>query len=104
MMQKAMSIKAGMKSSSSSFYHFSISKISSNLSSVGIYLGRHPEDISVSANVLMHLEYEHITVMPKGSTGFETPILEEDEVDVISDGLLLSALVGSISEVDNSRG
>jgi hypothetical protein len=31
----------------------------------------------------------------------ETPIVEEDEVDVISDGqLLLSALVGGISEVD----
>jgi hypothetical protein len=31
----------------------------------------------------------------------ETPIVEEDEVDVISDGqLLLSVLVGGISEVD----
>jgi hypothetical protein len=104
MMQKAMRLKAGMKSSSSSFSHFSNSKISSNLSSVGISLGRHPEDILVSANVLRHLEYKHITVMPKGSTGFETPILEEDEVDVSSYGRLLSALVGSISEVGNSRG
>jgi hypothetical protein len=33
-------------------------------------------------------------------TRLETPILEEEEVDVISDGRLLSALVGSISEVD----
>jgi hypothetical protein len=45
------------------------------------------------------LEHEHLTVAPKVLTGLETPILEE-EVDVISDGRLLSALVGSISEVD----
>jgi hypothetical protein len=107
MMQKAMRLKAaknldtlGMNISSSSFVNFSDSKISSNLSSVSISLGRHPEDISVSTNVLRHLEHERITVMPKASTGLETPILEEEEVDVISDGHLLSALVGSISEVD----
>jgi hypothetical protein len=107
MMQKAMRRKAvknldtsGMKSSSASFILFSDSKISSNLSSVGVSLGSHPEHISVSANVLRHLEHEHLTVISKTSTGLETPIVEEDEVDVISDGQLLSAIVGSISEVD----
>jgi hypothetical protein len=34
------------------------------------------------------------------STGHETPILEVEEADVISDGQLLSALVGCIAEVD----
>jgi hypothetical protein len=47
------------------------------------------------------LEHESLTVSPKVLTVLETPILEEEEeVDVISDGRLLSALVGSISEVD----
>jgi hypothetical protein len=46
------------------------------------------------------LEHERLTISPKVSTGLETPILEEEEVDVISDGRLLFALVGSISEVD----
>jgi hypothetical protein len=47
------------------------------------------------------LEHERLTVYPKVSTVLETPILEEEEeVDVISDGRLLSSLVGSISEVD----
>jgi hypothetical protein len=107
MMQKAMRGKAtknldsdGMSSSFTSFTTFSDSKISSNLGRVGISLGRRPEDISVSANVLRHLEHERISLVPKASTGLETPILEEEEVDVISDGHLVLALVGSILEVD----
>jgi hypothetical protein len=70
------------------------------LGSIGVSLGRNPDDISVLANVLRHLEHEHLTVSPKVSTRLETTILEEEEVDVISDGRLLSALVGSILEVD----
>jgi hypothetical protein len=45
------------------------------------------------------LEHERLTVSPKASTRLETPIVEEDEVDDISDGRLLSALVGGILEV-----
>jgi hypothetical protein len=107
MMQKAVRLKAvknlddsGTKSSSSSFINFSNTRISSNFGSIGVSLGQNPDDISVSANILKHLEHERLTVAPKVSTGLETPILEEEEVDVISDGQLLSALVGSISEVD----
>jgi hypothetical protein len=107
MMQKAMRLKAaknldsaGMKCSSSSFINYSNARISSNLGSIGVSLGRNPDVISVSANVLRHLEHERLTVSPKVSTRLETPIIEEDEADVISDGRLLSALVGGISEVD----
>jgi hypothetical protein len=104
-MQKAMRHKAeknldtsGNKKSTS-FTAFSDSRISSNLSSVGISLGRNRDDISVLANVLRHLEHDHLTVNPKVSTGPETTSLEEEEEDEI-DVHLLSALVGSISEVD----
>jgi hypothetical protein len=51
-----------MKSSSTSFTSFSDSKISSTLGSVGVSLGRTSEEISVSANVLRHLEYDRIMV------------------------------------------
>jgi hypothetical protein len=54
------------------------------LGSVGITLGRHSDEISVSANVLRHLEQDCLTVIPKVSKGLETPILEEEDVDVIS--------------------
>jgi hypothetical protein len=104
MMQKAMRRKAeknldtaGNKKSAS-FIKFSDSQISSNLNSVGISLGSHSRDISVSANVLRHLEYERLTVIPKVSTGAETTLLEEEEDE--TDGHLLSSLIGSISEVD----
>jgi hypothetical protein len=104
MMQKAMRRKAeknldvsGNKKSAS-FIKFSDSHISSNLNSVGISLGRHSSDISVSANVLRHLEYERLTVIPKVSTRAETILLEEEEDE--TDGHLLSSLVGSISEFD----
>jgi hypothetical protein len=42
-----------------------------------ITLGQHSDDISVSANVLRHLEHDRLTVIPKISTGLETTILEE---------------------------
>jgi hypothetical protein len=107
MMQKAMRCKAaknldssGMKKSSSSFIDFPDSRISSNLGSVGISMGRHSEEISVLANVLRHLEQGRLTVITKVSNELETPFLEEEEVDVILDGQLLSSLVGGITEVD----
>jgi hypothetical protein len=104
-MQKAMRRKAEMNldtsgtKKSTSFTAFSDSRISSNLSSVGISLGRNRDDISVSANVLRHLEHDRLTVSPKVSTGPETTSLEDEEEDE-TDVHLLSALVGSISEVD----
>jgi hypothetical protein len=65
MMQKAMRRNAvknldpsGMKSFTTAFIKFSDSKISSNLSSLGVSMGRKLEDIAVSANVLRHLEYD----------------------------------------------
>jgi hypothetical protein len=85
---------AGTKQSSSSFIAFSVSRIFSSLVSVGISMGRHSDEISVSANVLRHLECDHLMVTSKVSTGLE------EEADVVSDDQLLSALVGSITEVD----
>jgi hypothetical protein len=91
---------AGTKQSSTSFISFSDSRIHSSLGRVGISMCRYVDKISISANVLRHLERDRLTDVPKVSTGIETPILEEDEADVISDGQILTALVGSISEVD----
>jgi hypothetical protein len=51
-----------------SFTVFSNSRIASNLSSIGVYLGRHLDDISVLANVLRHLEHNRLTIIPKVST------------------------------------
>jgi hypothetical protein len=104
MMQKAMRHKAeknldiASNKKSASFIKFSDSQISSNLNSVGISLDSHSRDIAVSANVLRHLEYEHLTIIPKVSTTAETTLLEEEEDE--TDGHLLSSLIGSISEVD----
>jgi hypothetical protein len=110
MMQKAMRRKAeknldcaGTKNPSTSLINYSDFKISSNLGSVGVSLRRNLDDISVLANVLRHLEHDRLTVIPKVSTRLETPILKEDETDVISDDQLVSALLGSISEAGTVR-
>jgi hypothetical protein len=107
MLQRAMRRQAaknldaeGTKLPSTSFTKFSDSKISSTLGSVGVSLGHTSEEISISANVLRHLEYDRLTVIPKVSTEAEVSSPEEEEDDVISDGRLLSTLVGGISEVD----
>jgi hypothetical protein len=107
MMKRAMHRKAAKnldasctESSSTSFTSFSDSKISSTLGNVGVSLGRTSEEISVLANVLRHLEHDRITVITKASMEAELSSLEEEEDDVISDGRLLSTLIGGISEVD----
>jgi hypothetical protein len=46
------------KSSVSSFINYSNARISSNLGSIGVSLGRCPDDISLLANVLRHIEHE----------------------------------------------
>jgi hypothetical protein len=93
MMQKAMRHKAeknlntaSMKKSATSSTDFSDSRISLNSSSVGFSLGGNPNDYSISANVLIHLEYDRLTVAPKISTVPETPIIEEEEVHGTTDG------------------
>jgi hypothetical protein len=91
---------AGMKNSSSSFTDFSTSCISFNLSSIGVSLGSNSYEVSVSGNVLRHLEYDRFTVTPKVSTVLEQSSLEDDEEDTSLEGKLPSALVGVISEVD----
>jgi hypothetical protein len=53
---------------------------------------------TMSKKIRHHIHGQHTTpVAPKVSTELETPILEEEEVVVISDGRLLSDLVGRIS-------
>jgi hypothetical protein len=106
-MQNAMRRKAeknlyaaGSKHSKASFTAFLDSRISSNLGSIGVSMGQHPVDISVSANVLRHMERDRLTVVPEVFTGLETIVLGKDEADDILDGQLLSPLVGNISEVD----
>jgi hypothetical protein len=67
---------AGTKRSDSSFINFSNARISSNLDSIGVYLGRCSDDISLLANVLRHLEHDRLTISPKASMRQETPIVE----------------------------
>jgi hypothetical protein len=69
-MKKAMRRKAalnldGMNSKSSSFIPLSTPVISSKLNAVGIRLGKNDSEVSLSANVLRHMEYDRLTVCPK---------------------------------------
>jgi hypothetical protein len=106
-MQRAMRRKAdmnldtaGIKQPPKSFVSFSDTRISSNLSSLGVSLGSRSDEISVSANVLRQTELDRLTVVPNVSTGPETAIIDDDDDDDILDGQILSAIIGNISEVD----
>nr|XP_051221777.1 uncharacterized protein LOC127340034 [Lolium perenne] len=106
-MQRAMRRKAeinldtaGTKHPSKSFTSFSNSRISSNLSTLGVSLGNTSDEISVSVDVLRQTELDRLTVVPNVSTGPETSVIVDDEEDDILDGQLLSAIIGNISEVD----
>jgi hypothetical protein len=106
-MQRAMRRKAemnldnaGMKQPSKSFISFSDSRISSNLSSLGVSLGNTSDEILVSAKMLRQMELDRLTVVSNISTGPETSVVADDEDDGILDGQILSAIIGNISEVD----
>jgi hypothetical protein len=70
----------------SSFNYFSSSHISSNLNSVGVSLGSNLNKIIFSTNVLRHLEFDRIKVIPKISNVSEPLLLDEEEADTTIDG------------------
>jgi hypothetical protein len=108
-MQKAMRRKAaknldfsGMDPSSSSFVALPTQVLSSKLNSVGISLGKNDLEINVSANVLRHMEFDHLKVGPKSPNFVDTTDTDDEEAIARLDGQLLSNLVGAVSEVDFS--
>jgi hypothetical protein len=69
------------------------------LNSVGVSLGSNLNKIIVSTNVLRHLEFDRIKVIPKISNVSEPLLLDEEEADTTIDGQVLGNLVGVVSEV-----
>jgi hypothetical protein len=90
----------GTKSHPSSFISLSTPVISSKLNVVGIKLGKNDAEVSVSANVLRHMEYDRLTVSPKLQNVIVNTDLDEEEANATMDGQLLSSLVGVVSEID----
>ena len=106
-LQKAMRRKSSLNledkgnfMSSKSFLSFSPHAINSNLSSVGFKLGSNANQIDISTRVLRHMELDRLTIVPKASTELESTYTDEEEAIAISDGQLLSHIVGEVSEVD----
>ena len=93
-----LSDNAGKNNSSKSFLSFSNSNISSKLHKVGISLGKDDSNIAMSTKALRHLEFDRLTVAPKGSCKSVTSQLDEEEHDDTIDVQLLSHLVGDVSE------
>jgi hypothetical protein len=86
-------------SRSKSFLSFTSTLLSSKLNSVGVKLGNNDNEIFVSTNVLRGMEFDRLTVIPKALTLSDTSYLDDEEANAISDGQLLSHLVGEVSEV-----
>jgi hypothetical protein len=92
-LQKAMRRKAamnldfaGMSSKSSSFISLSTPVISSKLNAVGIRLGKNTSEVNLSANVLRHMEYDHLMVYPKLQNIVEITNPDEEEAIATIDG------------------
>ena len=89
------SIGTGIKSKS--FLLFSPLSIQSKLTSVDFNLGSSKSKVEVSTNVLRHMEFDCLTVIPKASTGLTATYLDDEEAIDTSDGQLLSHLIGEVS-------
>jgi hypothetical protein len=72
-----------MNSKSSSFIPLSTPVISSKLNTVGIRLGKNDSEVSLSANVLRHMEYDRLTVYPKLQNNVENTELDEEALQEI---------------------
>jgi hypothetical protein len=108
-MAKAMRRKAatnldlsGISKSTKLFSNFPTPLITSKLNNVGLSLGNYVSSISVSANALRHMEFDRLKFAPMVSSKTDTSLSDDDEegeVYAISDGQLLTHLVGVVSEV-----
>jgi hypothetical protein len=85
---------------SKSYLSFSAPAISDKLKSVGIKLGRNVNEITVSANILRHMEVYRIKVVPKHQNMVNNTELDDEEANATMDGQLISSLVGIVYEVD----
>jgi hypothetical protein len=92
-MMKAMRRKAamnldysGMTSKPSSFISLSTPILSSKLNVVGIKLGKNVNEVTLSANVLRHMEYDRLMVDPKLRDVLDITELDEEEAIATLDG------------------
>jgi hypothetical protein len=107
-MTKAMRRKAaanldakGMDNCSTSFLSFSTPQVTAKLNSVGVSLGSSLDAISISTNVLKHMEFDRLKFTPLPGTKSSPSPTNVDDVDAyaITDGQLLTQLVGEVLEV-----
>jgi hypothetical protein len=60
--------------------------MSDKLSSVEIKLGRNVREISVSTNILRHMEFDRMTVTPKLQDVVDATELDKEEANATTDG------------------
>ena len=92
-MAKAMRHKAarnldnqGITSSYKSFLAFSNTTIVSKLNNVGVSIGKNQKEISISTNVLKHLEYDRLKGTPRVASKSYVSHTDEEELHATSDG------------------
>jgi hypothetical protein len=92
---------SGNFSSVNSFLAFTTPQISAKLNNVGVSLGNSFELISVSTKALKHMEYDRLKCTPVSKSKSDTSLTsdDDDEAYAISDGQLLTHIVGEVSEV-----
>jgi hypothetical protein len=87
----------GINNSSKSFLTFPTPLINANLNNVGVSLGKSVNAISVSANALRRMEFDRFKLSPTILSKHDTLLSDEDdEVYSVSDGQLLTHLVGKV--------
>ena len=64
-------------------------------------MGSNGRDISISSNVLKHMEVDRLKAIPPVSGKPTTSIIDEEEMHATVDGHLLSHFVGEVAEVDS---
>jgi hypothetical protein len=92
---------AGTSQSSKSFLAFPTPIIVANLNNVGLSLGNSFNSVSISASSLRQMEFDRLKValVSPSKPVFSLSDKDDEGVYAVSDGQLLSHLVGEVSEV-----
>ena len=107
-MQRAMCRTASLNldfdgtSSCKSFLSFDKAKMSSNIASLGISLGKNDTVVDFSVKALKQMEVDRFTVAPKTLLTVDPLVSDEEdeESDANPGGRLLSHIVNDTTEVD----
>ena len=83
-----------------SFLYFNNFRVASNITSLGVSVGRSEKEVEASVRAIKNLEFDRLAIAPKASSVIDPLMSDEEDVHESHDGQLLSHLIKDRTEVN----